>query len=110
MLKQGDIIKIDFNPIKGHEQGGYRPAVVVSNNFVLKVTNIICICPISNTDKSFPLHIPLDERTKTTGFIFCDHLRTVDLKARKYSFVEVLPDDILDEVLNKAISSLEKSE
>ncbi|MCL2086262.1 MAG: type II toxin-antitoxin system PemK/MazF family toxin [Oscillospiraceae bacterium] len=110
MLKQGDIIKIDFDPIKGHEQGGYRPAVVISNNFMVNITNIICICPISNTSKGFPMHVPLDKRTKTTGFIFCDHFRTVDLKARKYSFVEELPDDILTEVLNKTISSLEKSD
>ena len=33
MVKQGDIIKINFNPQKGHEQSAYRPAVVVSNDF-----------------------------------------------------------------------------
>ena len=27
MVKQGDIIKINFNPQAGHEQAGYRPAV-----------------------------------------------------------------------------------
>lgn len=30
--KQGDIVFLDFNPIKDHEQAGVRPAVVVSNN------------------------------------------------------------------------------
>lgn len=30
-LKQGDIIKLNFNPQSGHEQAGYRPALVVSN-------------------------------------------------------------------------------
>ena len=33
MVKQGSIIKISFNPQSGHEQAGYRPAVVISNNF-----------------------------------------------------------------------------
>ena len=28
--KQGDIVFVDFNPTKGHEQKGYRPAIIVS--------------------------------------------------------------------------------
>ena len=36
MVKQGTIIKINFNPQAGHEQAGYRPAVVISNNIFNK--------------------------------------------------------------------------
>ena len=32
MVKQGDIIKINFNPSVGHEEGKFRPALVVSND------------------------------------------------------------------------------
>lgn len=39
MVSQGDIIKVNFNPQKGHEQAGYRPAVVVSNDFFNLKTN-----------------------------------------------------------------------
>jgi len=28
--KQGDIIKMDFDPTKGYEQKGWRPAVVMN--------------------------------------------------------------------------------
>ena len=31
-LKQGNIIYMNFDPTKGHEQEGYRPALVVSND------------------------------------------------------------------------------
>lgn len=34
MVKQGDIIKVNFDPIKGHEQAGYRHALVISNNLL----------------------------------------------------------------------------
>ena len=47
MVKQGDIIKINFNPQAGHEQAGYRPAVVVSNNLFNKITNLTFVCPIT---------------------------------------------------------------
>lgn len=41
MVNQGDIIKVSFNLQKGHEQAGYRPAVVVSNIF-FSITKNIC--------------------------------------------------------------------
>jgi len=63
MVKQGDIIKIDLSPTVGHEQSGYRPAVVVSNNFVISKTNVVYVAPITKTKRDFPLHIALDSRT-----------------------------------------------
>lgn len=99
MVKQGDILKINFNPQAGHEQAGYRPAVVVSNDFFNKKTNLAILCPITNTDNKFPLHVELDERTKTTGVILCEHVRTLDIEARWYKKIEVLPNDILKNVL-----------
>ncbi|MDR0804618.1 MAG: type II toxin-antitoxin system PemK/MazF family toxin [Oscillospiraceae bacterium] len=40
-MKQGDIIKIDFSPVVGHEQANYRPAVVISNNFSIKNNKLL---------------------------------------------------------------------
>ena len=40
MVKQGDIIKVNFNPQAGHEQAGYRPALVVSNDFYNQKTTL----------------------------------------------------------------------
>ena len=66
MVKQGDIIKVSFNPQMGHEQAGYRPALVVSNDIFQAQTKLAVVCPITNTDNKFPLHVSLDNRTKTT--------------------------------------------
>ncbi len=107
MVNHGDIIKINFNPQKGHEQAGYRPAVVISNNFFNKKTNLAILCPITNTDNKFPLHIPLDDRTKTTGVVLCEHVKTVDLNARPYVVVEKIPDDILSNVIDVVFSEIE---
>lgn len=99
MVKQGTIIKINFNPQAGHEQAGYRPAVVISNNIFNEKTRLSIVCPITNTNNHFPLHIPLDERTKTTGVILCEHIKALDLKSMKYQEVENLPEDLLKEVI-----------
>jgi mRNA interferase MazF len=65
--KQGDIIVIDFDPQAGHEQKGRRPCLVVSNNQFYMRTKLAMVCPITNTVSGFPMHILLDNRTKTTG-------------------------------------------
>jgi len=107
MVNQGDIIKVNFNPQRGHEQAGYRPALVVSNNVFNEKTNLTMVCPITNTDNKFPLHIPLDKRTKTTGVVLCEHIRTLDLNAREYKFVESIPEDILHQVCDVLIAEIE---
>lgn len=100
MVKQGDIVKVNFNPQHGHEQAGYRPALIISNDIFNEQTKLAIVCPITNTDNNFPLHISLDERTTTTGVILCEHVRTLDLNARPNRFVEKLPDDILERVID----------
>lgn len=107
MVKQGDIIKVNFNPQAGHEQAGYRPAVVISNNFFNEKTKLAILCPITNTNNHFPLHIPLDNRTKTTGVILCEHIRTLDLEARPYIFIEKMPNDILENIINIVFAEIE---
>ena len=107
MVNQGDIIKVSFNPQKGHEQAGYRPAVVISNNFFNQKTNLAIVCPITNTNNKFPLHVPLDKRTQTTGVVLCEHVKALDLNARAYTVTEHLPDDILTRIINIVFSEIE---
>ena len=98
MVKQGDVIKINFNPNKGHEQAGYRPALVVSNNIYNNQTKMAIVCPITNTTKGLPLHIELDNRVETTGAILCEHVRAMDIYERGYKYIEKLPEDLLRRV------------
>ncbi len=109
MVKQGQIIKINFNPKAGHEQAGYRPAVVVSNDFFNKNCSMTLVCPITNTNNKYPLHIPLDDRTVTTGVILCEQIRALDLSARPYAEIEMLPADILQTVIHIIEAEIEIS-
>ncbi len=107
MVKQGDIIKLDFNPQSGHEQAGYRPAVVISQTLFNERTNMAIVCPITNTDRNYPLRIKLDERTKTTGVILCDHVKSLDIIDRGFIVVESLPKDLLQRVIDTVYSEIE---
>lgn len=97
MVKQGDIIVLDLDPIKGHEQAGYRPALVINNAMHSKNSRMILVCPITNTERKSIMHVKLT-KTATTGFVLCDQVRAVDLSSRKFKTVEVLDHDTLWDV------------
>jgi len=107
-VRQGTIIKLNFDPQSGREQAGYRPAVVISNDIFNAKTKMAIVCPITNTQRSFPLHVPLDNRTVTTGYVLCEHIKSLDLSERECKIVEKLPDDLLDNILTIVFSEMDK--
>ena len=107
---QGDIIYIEFNPQAGHEQKGKRPALVVSNFTYNRFTKLAMVCPITNTNREFPLHLPLDERTKTAGVIMCEQVKALDIYARDVSYYEKAPMDIIEEALDIIFGFIEIEE
>jgi len=108
-MKQGDIIWLDFDPTKGREQAGYRPAVVISQTAYNQKRDMIFVCPITSTTKPLRFRVLLDDRTETQGDIICEQVRVIDLLARKCKVVEPLPKDLLKQVLEavSVIISLE---
>lgn len=95
-LKQGDIIWLDMNPQSGHEQAGRRPALIISKTNFYRTTSLAMVCPITNTDNGFPLHIAIPGFHKTSGFVLCEQAKTLDIQSRKAEFIEHLDDEILN--------------
>lgn len=91
--KQGDVVFLDFNPIKGHEQSGLRPAVVISNNTFNQNTKMVILCPITSNNKEFPTHYQLEDTMNVHGSVLCEHVRSVDYEIRNLKFVEKLSDN-----------------
>jgi mRNA interferase MazF len=89
---------MDFDPTLGHEQSGYRPALVISNKSFDSASNMTYVCPITNTFRNSPLHIKIENHL-TTGYIMCDQLRSVDLSIRKIAFVEEIDPRLLREAI-----------
>ena len=86
--KQGDIAFLDFNPTKGHEQQGYRPCIIISNDIFNKNTKMAIVCPISTNTKIFPTHYELLDSKKVKGSVLCEHVRSIDYEIRNLKFVE----------------------
>jgi mRNA interferase MazF len=96
---QGDIIKINLDPKKGHEQMGYRPYICLSNRLISAYANIAVFAPVSNTRRQYPLYIPLEE-TETTGVAMLDQLVTIDYNARQFRYVETVSAGFLKRLLD----------
>lgn len=54
-VHRGDIVRVDFDPIEGSEQGGVRPALVISPEIINR-GEVIVVASITskNTDRVFP--------------------------------------------------------
>ena len=86
--KRRDIVYLNFNPIKGHEQRGFRPALVISSDVFNDFTKMVIVCPISTNTKDFPTHYLLKDNKKVNGSVLCEHLRSIDYEIRNLKYVD----------------------
>ena len=55
---RGELWMADLDPVKGHEQAGRRPILIVSTNpFNYSAAGMIVIVPLSTKEKHVPLHV-----------------------------------------------------
>ncbi len=105
---QGDIILLNLNPTKGHEQTGYRPAVVVSNNTFNINTKMVMVCPVSSNTKEFPTHYLLEDTKKVCGSVLIEHIRSIDYEIRNVKFIEKLSDNDLISIITLLDACIEE--
>jgi len=89
------VIKIDMDPSTGHEQGGWRPAIVLSPNTYNSKTNLLVAVPVTNQVKGYPFEVPLPCHMKTTGVILADQIKSLDWHVRRAKYVEMAPQEVL---------------
>lgn len=94
----GDLIKIDFNPQMGHEQAGWRPAIVLSPASYNRPTGLAIIAPITNQKKEYPFEVALPTGLKVTGVVLADAIKNVDWRARNAHYVDTAPANVLHAV------------
>ncbi len=98
--EKGDIVWLDFNPQSGHEQMGRRPAIVLSNNLFNQKTGMAIVCPITNTNRGFSLHVEIIGSSKVKGFIMAEQVKSVDYSARNVEIIEKVSEEVLNELLS----------
>jgi len=91
----GDLIKIDFDPQAGHEQAGWRPAIVLSPASYNRPTGLAIVAPITNQRKGYPFEVALPAGLRVTGVVVSDAVKNLDWRARNARFVEAAPANVL---------------
>jgi mRNA interferase MazF len=78
----GDLIWTDFDPTKGREQAGRRPALVISPKTFTENTGLAVVCPITSRVRPFPTSVVLPPDLPVAGEILVSHIRGIDTQAR----------------------------
>jgi mRNA interferase MazF len=78
---RGDIWLVNLEPVVGHEQGGTRPAVVVSANpFNRSRSGLVMVAPMTTVFKGIPWNVkvsPPEGGLRHTSYIKCEDLRSI---------------------------------
>lgn len=105
---RGDIIMVEFSPSVGHEQQGYRPALVWNNEDTQRVSGFVMVFPITSHDKGYPLHVPISGHAgNTAGVVMTDQVISLDLmkrKTKKVSHADSLLMDNIAEIVSEMIA------
>lgn len=78
----GDLIWTEFDPTRGREQAGRRPALVVSSGEFTENTGLAIVCPITSRVRPFPTSVVLPAGLPIAGEILTSHIRSIDTEAR----------------------------
>jgi mRNA interferase MazF len=98
---RGDIVFLNFDPTKGHEQRGHRPALVLSPLSYNRKTSLALFTPITNKQKGYPFEVILPAELKTQGVVLADQIKCLDWQDRGIEFVEVAPESLIEAVQAK---------
>lgn len=96
---RGDVVWLNFDPQAGHEQGGRRPAIIVSPRSYNKASGLGLFCPATNRVTGYPFEVALPADAPAKGDALVDQVRNLDWIARKVEFLGEVAQDTLVEIL-----------
>lgn len=80
LIRTGDIWYAVLDPIRGREQGGYRPVVVVSADWFHDVSGaelLLCV-PLTTRDRQYATHVaiqPPEGGIREPSWAMCEQMR-----------------------------------
>ena len=117
MVKQGMIIKLNFNHQVGHEQAGYRPVVVISNNVFNNNSNEYDIATTNKFSDMIDIEIKNNEvvvkrynagglyNLKSAGNVDAYNALLTDLNS--FRLRELIYDSYTDLMWNTTVNSID---
>jgi mRNA interferase MazF len=101
---RGDIVWLQFDPRRGHEQSGRRPALVISPRAYNRKVGLALFCPITSTVKGYPFEVQLPDGLEASGAVLCDQIKSLDWRARKARRICPAPAEVLEEATSRILA------
>lgn len=101
----GDLIWLNFDPHAGREQGGHRPALVLSPAAYNGKTGLAVACPITSRPKEYPFEVRI-AAASINGAILSDHIKSLDWRTRGARKAGKAPSSVLQEVRERLAALL----
>lgn len=102
----GDIAWFDFNPVKGTEQAGRRPGLILTTAGYHERSGRAVVCPITSKGAHWTFNVTLPAGLKTKGWVLVDQVRTVERADRMFDWIETVPAELLAEVRGRLAALL----
>ncbi|MGU3545583.1 type II toxin-antitoxin system PemK/MazF family toxin [Methylobacterium sp. A52T] len=99
--RPGELLLVDLEPVRGTEQNGIRPALVVSDPNMNQLTRRVIVCPITRNPHPWPTKVFLPAGLVVSGAVLVDQVRSIDRAARILRSHGDAPDEIVAEVRGK---------
>jgi mRNA interferase MazF len=103
---RGDVVWLNFDPQKGHEQKGHRPALVLSPAEYNERIGLMLCCPMTSQVKGYPFEVLVDGNPEH-GAILVDQVKSMDWQVREAKRKGKVSQETLLEVIGKIKSILE---
>jgi len=98
-IRRGFIYYVDLSPVKGSEQGGVRPVLIIQNNTGNRYSPTVIGTVITSRDKTpLPTHVEvIGQGLNSPSIIMAEQLRTID-KCRLESYITTLNPHTMEQV------------
>lgn len=101
-MKRGAVFFADLSPVRGSEQGGIRPVLIIQNDLGNRYSATLIVAAITTkkVKKKLPTHLLLTKETtglKQDSTLLVEQIRTID-KSRMQEKICQLPSEIMAEV------------
>ena len=97
-MKQGEIWYANLNPIKGQEQAGMRPVLIISGNLLNTYLNIVICCPLTTKIKNYKGNVVLQpnakNKLKKASEILTFHIRSISKERLTKKVGEITSEEI----------------
>jgi mRNA interferase MazF len=94
---KGDVINISLDPSLGHEQKGFRPALVLTDKIYTEKSDLIICLPLTTSIKEYPFEVVVEFKDKK-GVVLVDQIKTLDIVARKYKILGQISKEKMIEI------------